>query len=583
MGHTLSAAPAQTTLPQVSDSFLEAAGDVVLCLDGAGRIVTSSRRSAHLALAGRTLAGTRLATLAVEGDQAALHNGVVDALAGVDPVLVQARLRTRTGETWFELRLALCSPTGAAAQLLVIGRDMSVQQATEQRLRHMATHDSLTELPNRLLLSDRIRMTISAARRAGQPFAVATIGLDGFKKVNDALGHPIGDAVLRQAAVRLRKTLRDSDTLARVGGDEFVAVLPGTATAEQVKLVTGRLLATLQSPFEVDSHVIYLGSSIGVAIYPHHAEDEVRLLALADTAMSHAKQTGKARCVVYNPRTEGPPEHDISLEAAMFQGVREGEFLLYYQPIVDAATRQIQGFETLMRWNHPTLGMVPPARFIPIAESNGLINLLGAWALKAACVQLVQFEQAAGRPLYMSVNISPRQFRNDKFLEVLDQAISFSGIDGSRLLLEITEGTLMVDPVHAETILSKMAKRGARIAIDDFGTGYSSLAYLKRFPISVLKVDRAFIKDLPDSTKDAAICNAVLDLAKHMDLAVVAEGVETEAQLAWLAPRGCHYIQGYLTGKPMPAHVAQAALTGKLYDNVFPGLAPHADRRGARA
>jgi diguanylate cyclase (GGDEF)-like protein len=558
------------------DSFMEAAGDIVLRLDGAGRIVAASRRSARLAPDGRALAGVRLATLAVEADQAALHSGVVDALAGVDPVLVQARLRSIEGDAWFELRLAAGNfdgaGDGAAAQLLVIGRDMSLQHATEQRLRHMATHDALTELPNRLLLSDRIRMTISTARRAGQPFAVATIGLDGFKKVNDALGHPVGDAVLRQAAARLRKTLRDSDTLARVGGDEFVAVLPGTATAEQVKLVTGRLLATLQSPFEVDSHTIYLGSSIGVAIYPQHAEDEVRLLALADTAMSHAKQTGKARCVVYSARAEGPPEHDISLEAAMFQAVREGEFLLYYQPIVDATTRTIQGFETLMRWNHPTLGMVPPVRFIPIAEANGLINMLGAWALKAACVQLVQFEQAAGRPLYMSVNISPRQFRNDKFLDVLDGAIALSGIDGSRLLLEITEGTLMVDPVHAEAILSKMAERGARIAIDDFGTGYSSLAYLKRFPISVLKVDRAFIKDLPGSTKDVAICKAVLDLAKHMDLAVVAEGVETEDQLAWLAPRGCQYIQGYLTGKPMPAHVAQATLTGNLYDHVYPAL-----------
>ena len=570
------------------DRFMEAAGDVALRLDCLGRILSHSRRSVHLAPNGRTLIGARLAAMAVEADQAALHNGVVDALAGVDPVLVQARLRTDAGETWFEWRLALCSPDGAgadAAQLLAFGRDMSLQHATEQRLRHMATHDALTELPNRLLLSDRIRMTISSARRAGQPFAVAAIGLDGFKKVNDALGHPIGDAVLRLAAARLRKTLRDSDTLARVGGDEFVAVLPGTASAEQVKLVTGRLLATLQSPFEVESHTIYLGSSIGVAIYPQHAEDEVRLLALADTAMSHAKQTGKARCVVYSARAEGPPEHDISLEAAMFHGVREGEFLLYYQPIVDAATRRIQGFETLMRWNHPTLGMVPPVRFIPLAESNGLINLLGAWALKAACTQLVQFEQAAGRPLYMSVNISPRQFRNDKFLAVLDEAIAFSGIRGERLLLEITEGTLMVDPVHAETILSKMAERGARIAIDDFGTGYSSLAYLKRFPISVLKVDRAFIKDLPDSNKDAAICNAVLDLAKHMDLSVVAEGVETEAQLAWLAARGCQYIQGYLTGKPMPANVAQAALSARLYDSVYPALAPEpgAQRLARRA
>ncbi len=254
----------------------------------------------------------------------------------------------------------------------------------------------------------------------------------------------------------------------------------------------------------------------------------------------------------------------------MFQAVREGEFLLYYQPIVDARTRQIQGFETLMRWKHPSLGMVPPARFIPIAESNGLINLLGAWALKAACVQLKQFEEVAKRHLYISVNISPRQFRNDKFLDILDDAIAFSGLRGEQLVLEITEGTLMIDPVHAEAILTKMAERKARIAIDDFGTGYSSLAYLKRFPISVLKIDRTFIKDLPDAEKDGAICNAVLDLAKHLSLSVVAEGVETEAQMHFLESRGCQYIQGYLTGKPMPAHVALAALREKTHAAVLP-------------
>jgi diguanylate cyclase (GGDEF)-like protein len=434
----------------------------------------------------------------------------------------------------------------------------------------MATHDSLTALPNRLLLSDRIRMVIAGARRTGQSFAVATVGLDGFKKVNDALGHPVGDEVLRMAAGRLRRALRDSDTLARAGGDEFVAVLPGTATPPQVKLVTGRMLAALQSPFEIGEHTIYLGASIGVSIYPEHAEDEVRLVALADAAMSRAKDTGKARAVVYSAREKGPPAHDISLEAAMFSAVREGEFLLYYQPIVSSRTRKIEGFETLMRWRHPTLGMVPPARFIPIAETNGLINLLGAWALKAACMQVRQFQQAARRELYISVNISPRQFRSDKFLDVLDEALALSGMPGNQLVLEITEGTLMVDPAHAETILERMAEREARIAIDDFGTGYSSLAYLKRFPISVLKIDRAFIKDLPESGKDAAICNAVLDLARHLDVAVVAEGVETEDQLATLCQRGCHYVQGYLTGKPMPPHVAMAALNDDLYEALMP-------------
>jgi diguanylate cyclase (GGDEF)-like protein len=564
--------PRHAPSAQGLDALMEAVGDIAFRIDPAGLIRHASQRAQRLLRSdrgqGSGLRGTALPALALDIDQAAVRNAIVDAIARAEPVLVEARLGGGGDEeTWYELRISLL---GAGPELLAVGRDMSAQRDTEQRLRHMATHDALTELPNRLLLSDRIRMVIANARRSGQGFAVATIGLDGFKKVNDGLGHPVGDAVLRMAAVRLRKTLRDSDTLARVGGDEFVAVLPGTCSEAQIKLVTGRLLASVQSPFEIDSHTVHLGASVGVAVYPEHAEDEVRLVALADSAMSRAKETGGARTAVYSASENGPPQHDISLEAAMFQAVREGEFMLYYQPIVGSRSRRIEGFEALMRWKHPTLGMVPPVRFIPIAETNGLINMLGAWALKSALAQIRQFEEVARRELYISVNISPRQFRNDRFLSVLDDALALSGTPGSKLVLEITEGTLMVDPAHAESILGKMAERQARIAIDDFGTGYSSLAYLKRFPISVLKIDRAFIKDLPDSTKDAAICNAVLDLAKHLGLAVVAEGVETEGQLRYVESRGCDYVQGYLTGKPMPAHVAMAALKEDLYTGLLP-------------
>ncbi|GJI97295.1 hypothetical protein RugamoR57_40130 [Duganella caerulea] len=549
---------------------MEEAGDVVFRLNQLGQILYASKRAVALISSYVPLAGDTLSKLVSLDDQAPLAAVLAEVGGTSVSRQLEVRIKTPDAEIWHELRISCYANQHGLSELLVVGRDMTLQRATEERLRHMATHDALTELPNRLLLSDRMRMVIANARRSGQGFSVATIGLDGFKKVNDGLGHPVGDAVLRTAAARLRKTLRDSDTLARVGGDEFVAVLPGTATEAQIKLVTGRLIATLQSPFEIDNHTIYIGASVGVAVYPQHAEDEVRLVALADAAMSRAKETGKARCVVYSQTQSGPPEHDISLEAAMFQAVREGEFLLYYQPIVDARTREIQGFETLMRWKHPTLGMVPPARFIPIAETNGLINLLGAWALKAACVQLKQFEEVAKRSLYISVNISPRQFRNDKFLDVLDDAIAFSGLLGEQLVLEITEGTLMIDPVHAESILTKMAERKARIAIDDFGTGYSSLAYLKRFPISVLKIDRTFIRDLPGSQKDGAICNAVLDLAKHLDLSVVAEGVETEGQMDYLEQRGCQYIQGYLTGKPMASNVALAALKESIHVKVVP-------------
>jgi diguanylate cyclase (GGDEF)-like protein len=550
------------------DGMLEEAGDLVFRLDLRGRILFASARSKALIDHALPLEGLALATFLGDLDKAPLKTALAN-LTDSGVARLDVRLQGSDGDAPYELRMSTYTAATGVLEILAVGRDLTVQHATEQRLRHLATHDALTELPNRLLLTDRIRMTIAQARRSGQGFAVASIGLDSFKKVNDGLGHPAGDEVLKLAAARLRATLRDSDTLARTGGDEFVAVLPGTATEQQIRLVTGRLLATLQAPFEIGEHTIYVGASIGVAVYPLHAEDEVRLVSLADAALSRAKETGKARCVVYNARQHVPTEHDISLEAAMFQAVREGEFILYYQPIVDARTREIEGFETLMRWKHPTLGMVPPVRFIPIAEANGLINLLGAWALKAACVQLKQFEEAAQRSLYMSVNISPRQFRNDKFLEVLDDALAFSGIGGEQLVLEITEGTLMIDPVHAEAILGKMAERRARIAIDDFGTGYSSLAYLKRFPISVLKIDRTFIRDLPAEKKDGAICNAVLDLARHLSLSVVAEGVETEEQLAYLRERGCQYVQGYLTGKPMAANVAIAALTERHYEEVM--------------
>ncbi len=344
---------------------MEEAGDVVFRLNQLGQLLFASQRATARIGSAAPLAGNALARFVADPDQAMLAAVLTEVVESRATRLLEARIKTPEAEVWHELRVSCYTNLNENVELLVVGRDMTIQHATEERLRHMATHDALTELPNRLLLSDRMRMVIANARRSGQGFSVATIGLDGFKKVNDGLGHPIGDALLRMAAGRLRKTLRDSDTLARVGGDEFVAILPGTATEAQIKLVTGRLIATLQSPFEIESHTIYLGASVGVSVYPQHAEDEVRLIALADAAMSRAKETGKARCVVYSQAHAGPPEHDISLEAAMFQAVREGEFLLYYQPIVDAHTREIQGFETLIRWKPPTPGLVPPARLSP--------------------------------------------------------------------------------------------------------------------------------------------------------------------------------------------------------------------------
>lgn len=540
---------------------MEAAGDIVLRLNPQGEILYASQRTLDLLHASRDLVGSPLSELVCAAEQGALQAALADACATRQPTRVSLRIRAGDALLWFEFQLSEYATPDRSGELLAIGRDISSMHAAEAHLRHMATHDVLTGLPNRALLSDRLRMAIAQARRSGQGFSVAVLDLDGFKKVNDGLGHPTGDALLRVASARLIKALRNSDTLARIGGDEFVAIMPGAVSSADIKLICGRLMSMMQAPFEVQEHTLYVSASVGVAVYPDHGEDEIALLAHADGAMYRAKETGKARCVVYNSAQIGQPQHDLSLEAAMFEAVRSGEFFLDYQPIVDARSGQIQGFETLMRWLHPGLGLVPPSRFIPIAETNGLINLLGAWALKASCVQLKSFEAAAKRPLYISVNVSPRQFRHAQFLELLDQAIALSGISGEQLLLEITEGTLMTDPLQAEAVMQQIVARKVRIAIDDFGTGYSSLAYLKRFPIAILKIDRAFIKDLPASAKDAAICNAILSLAHHLHLSVVAEGVETEQQQQFLLERQCSYIQGYLTGKPMPPHSVLAALT----------------------
>ncbi|HJV53240.1 MAG TPA: EAL domain-containing protein [Noviherbaspirillum sp.] len=542
------------------DSLMEAAGDAVFRMTVDGFILYASERAAELISHGASLTGLNLQEVVDAEDHAVLEAAITHAACANGPSRVNVRLRTPDAGLWMELQIASYACGDGGSELLAVGRDISGQQETEERLRHMATHDVLTGLPNRTLLSDRIRMAIAQSRRTGVGFTLLALDLDGFKKVNDALGHPFGDALLSVAAARLRDTLRDVDTLARVGGDEFVAVLPEAVSDAEIQTTARRMISVMQMPFEIQGHTLYIGTSIGAAVFPRHGDGAVKLLAHADTAMYRAKEIGKGRCVIYDQQKFTQPEHDVSLEAAMFQAVRNGEFLLNYQPIVDANSRQIMGFEALMRWQRPGEGMVPPSQFIPMAESNGLINLLGAWALKAACVQLKRFEEAAGRPLYMSVNVSPRQFRNDQFLDIIDEAMQLSGLRGEQLLLEITEGILMSDPEHAEAFLNEMVARDVRIAIDDFGTGYSSLAYLKRFPIAALKIDRAFIKDLPGSVKDIAICNVVLSLAKHLNLSTVAEGVENEAQLQFLARQGCGLIQGYFTGSPLPPEQALAVL-----------------------
>jgi diguanylate cyclase (GGDEF)-like protein len=553
--------------------LMEAVGDAVFILDRQGVILFASRR-ANALTALEEPRGVALANLISPSGSYMLSEALNEALYSRRHSQVSLKVVSSGAEHWVELQISAWHPVEEDtrffvpdARFLVVGRSISRQVETEERLRYLANHDALTGLPNRTLLSDRIRMSITHAKRTGSGFSILALDLDGFKKINDALGHPVGDMVLQAASDRLRETLRGIDTLARVGGDEFIAVLPDTTDEAVIQAIAGRMITAIQSPFSVQDYSLYVSTSVGAAIFPQHGDNQVKLLAHADNALYRAKETGKSRCVIYNESTSTRPDHDVLMEADMFEAVRNGDFLLHYQPIVDANTAVIMGFEVLMRWMHPDQGFIPPNQFIPMAESNGLINLLGAWALRAACMQLKRFEDAVGRPLYVSVNVSPRQFRNEQFLDSVDEAISLSGLQNNQLLLEITEGMLMSDPEHAEVLLTAVAERGVGISIDDFGTGYSSLAYLKRFPITSLKIDQSFIRDLPDSVKDAAICNVVMSLASHLNLTTVAEGVENEHQLAFLATHGCALVQGYHTGRPLPPEAAMEALIKSAVNN----------------
>lgn len=551
--------PSPTRLKIQLENLMEAAGDAVFRLDTKGEILSTSKRTIELIQPDGALTGLLLADLVRSEDSLVISVVLEHALQSAQQQ-VNIHIKTRDTTLCFDFIITTCITETGDIELLAVGRNITQRLTTEDALRHLATHDVLTGLPNRSLLTDRLNMAMAQARRTGKGFAVLALDLDGFKKINDALGHPVGDILLREAGMRLRSALRDTDTLARVGGDEFIAILPSTLAEAEIQIVARRMISSIQQPFDIQGHALYVSTSIGVATFPDHSDNEVKLLAHADTALYRAKETGKARYVLYDPQTFTKPVHDISIEAAMFEAVKNGEFLLHYQPVVDACTRRIMGFEALMRWMHPELGLVPPIDFIPMAENNGLINLLGAWVLKAACVQIKRFEEATGRHLHVSVNVSPRQFRSDQFLNSLDDALALSGLQGKQLLLEITEGILMSDPEHAEVLLTKIAARGVRIAIDDFGTGYSSLAYLKRFPINTLKIDHAFVKDLPHSIKDAAICDVVISLANHLNLTTVAEGVEDEQQLQFLAARNCTFIQGFHTGRPMLPEAAMAVL-----------------------
>ena len=438
----------------------------------------------------------------------------------------------------------------AEDEYFIAAFDATHWKDNENQLVYLSTHDALTGLPGKVLLDDRISMSVHTAHREKNFLSLIVLSLEGFRKINDLLGHSIGDELIKAVADRLENSVRLSDTVARVSDDEFSFIMMGVGQAN-IELVAKKILTAMQRPFRIREHTLHISANLGISMYPEHGDNSVYLYRNAEMAMYRAKTRGKNHWNIYSDQVDDTERSDLSLESAMYEGIENGEFMLHYQPIFCAQTGQLRGAEALMRWQNPKHGFISPLRFIPLAENSGLIKILGAWALRSACHQAKQWQETGLEDFYISVNVSPRQFVQEDFLEIIDGALSESGLQPENLMLEITEGVLMDNPQKSGAILAQLHAAGIKIAIDDFGTGYSSLAYLKKFPLSVLKIDKSFVDDVINSAEDMAIVGTILSLAEGLNLLVVAEGVENDAQLGFLRQEGCNLIQGYLTGRPV--------------------------------
>lgn len=432
-----------------------------------------------------------------------------------------------------------------------IGRDISDRKRSEQHIHFLATHDSLTSLPNRFMFSQILNLAIESAHRYHRKLAVFFIDLDRFKNINDTLGHEAGDFLLCEMAARLKQCLRASDVVGRLGGDEFVILLPEPESTEQIATVAQKILSASLNPIDINGQECRVTASIGICVYPDDGKDEQALMKNADIAMYRAKEEGKNNYQFYSPDIEARSLERLVLENNLRMALERNEFFLHYQAKRNLQTGEIAGVEALVRWQHPELGVISPAQFIPLAEETGLIVLIGRWVLKTACAQNVAWLKQGLPPLCMAVNLSVRQFFDEHLINDVADALRESGMQPELLEMEITEGMVMQDAERAIRILTAIKALGVRLAIDDFGVGYSSLAQIKRFPIDTLKVDSSFIRDIPQNREDRAITEAIIAMGRTLSLTVIAEGVETKEQEAFLRDHNCDQSQGYYFSKPI--------------------------------
>jgi diguanylate cyclase (GGDEF)-like protein len=463
-------------------------------------------------------------------------------------------LRLSAAERLVPPMVLLVGLLGSALLFRLYRQITGSKHRAEASLSHLSTHDPLTGLPNRLLFSDRLAGALERGGRNG--LAVLLIDLDRFKNINDSLGHGAGDAVLKACAVRLSRALRDTDLVAHLSGDEFAVIVEPCLQPAAAIAVARKILHALERPLFVQGHEIVPTGSIGIAVHGEDGSDIETLLKHADIALFRAKENGRNNYQFYTEKLNPHGLKRLTLEAALRRALERNEFELHYQPKMDLRSGEAIGVEALIRWKHAELGMVPPGQFIPVAEESGLIEPIGAWVLREACRQAREWQDAGHEGVRIAVNLSARQFRNQRLASEIRKCLSATGTDASLIELELTESMVMHDPEQTARTLNELKAMGLTLSIDDFGTGHSSLAYLKRFPIDSVKVDRSFIKDLPGDAEDAAIVNSVIALARSLRLRVVAEGVETVEQQQHLRSAGCDEMQGYLFSRPLAAQEA---------------------------
>jgi diguanylate cyclase (GGDEF)-like protein/PAS domain S-box-containing protein len=540
---------------------LNSIGDAVLCTDVSGKIT-------YLNLVAETMTGWRreeaigqsLAEVFRIVDSAAPKNVRNPIKAAVEQnmttgLIVDCVLIRRDGfESVIEDSSAsIHDRAGRVIGAVIVFHDVSAARAMSCQMTHAAQHDLVTNLPNRLLLNDRIAQSISLARRQNRRLAVIFLDLDRFKYINDSLGHATGDKLLQSVSKRLLAGLRGSDTVSRQGGDEFVILLSEIADPEDVTTSARKILLLLNAPHSIGEQDLLIGGSIGISVYPADGEDAETLIKNADTAMYRAKERGRNNFQFFKAEMNLKAVERQSLEGSLRRAFEREEFLLHYQPKVNLDTGEITGGEALIRWQHPDRGLVPPSQFVPIAEDCGLILQIGRWVLREACSQARAWQNSGLPPLPIAVNVSAVEFRDKGFAERVRTVLSETGLEARYLELELTEGVLMEDAESMVSVLQELKMMGVHLAVDDFGTGYSSLSYLRQFPIDVLKIDQSFVHQITADPDDSKIVSAIINMAKSLKHVVVAEGVETREQRNYLQAQHCAEGQGNLFSRPLAA------------------------------